>query len=797
VSEQQTGVDPAVARRVAELRQQIERANYAYYVLDNPIVTDAEYDAWMAELRALEAAHPELITPDSPTQRVAGAPAERFGTVTHAVPMLSLANAFSEEELRAWIGRVYKLAGAEQVTFVVEPKVDGLAVSLRYENGVYVQGATRGDGVTGEDITANLRTIRSIPMRLGLGAPGSGGAGEQGSGGEYPHPDPLPQRGRGDVPVGGRGDVPAGSDGAAGAPAPASAPAATGPLPQHWERAGGEGETQLSAPTPAATGPLSQEWERAGGEGISPAPPPPRFPVPSLLEVRGEVYMRKADFNRLNEQRLAQGERPFMNPRNAAAGSVRQLDASVTASRRLFFAAYALGQIQGVEPRTHWEELALLQALGVPVVPDARRCADAEEVWALCQAWLARRERLEFEIDGAVVKVDDRRLQVELGAVAREPRWAIAYKFPPLQQSTVIRDIELNVGRTGTINPTAVLEPVVIGGVVVTRATLHNEDEIRRKDIRIGDRVVIQRAGDVIPQVVKVIEEARDGDEVVFTMPSACPACGAPTRREPDEAMRYCTNPSSACKGQLRELVAHFASRQAMDIEGLGDALAHRLVDQGVVRSLADLYRLPADQLVTWEGLGEKSVANLLAAIEASKNRPLARLIFGLGIRHVGERAAELLAGAFGDLEAIGAATAEQLQAIPGIGPTLAASVVEWFARPENRQLVAELRALGVRTSEPRHAVRGPLAGQSFVLTGRLERMTRAEAEAAIKAAGGAVGSTVTRKTTAVIVGAEPGSKYERAKALKVPIWSEADLLSALAQAAEGSDAFDAEEGEG
>jgi DNA ligase (NAD+) len=642
VSEQQTGVDPAVARRVAALRQQIERANYAYYVLDNPIVTDAEYDAWMAELRALEAAHPELITPDSPTQRVAGAPAERFGTVTHAVPMLSLANAFSEEELRAWIGRVYKLAGTEQVTFVVEPKVDGLAVSLRYENGVYVQGATRGDGVTGEDITANLRTIHSIPMRLGA----SGGAGEQGSGGEHPHPNPLPQRGRGDVPAGGRGDVPAGSDGAAGAPVPASAPAAAGPLSQHWER--------------------------AGGEGISAAPLPPRFPVPPLLEVRGEVYMRKADFNRLNEQRLAQGERPFMNPRNAAAGSVRQLDASVTASRRLFFAAYALGQIQGVEPRTHWEELELLQALGVPVVPDARRCADAEEVWALCQEWLARRERLEFEIDGAVVKVDDRRLQVELGAVAREPRWAIAYKFPPLQQSTVIRAIELNVGRTGTINPTAVLEPVVIGGVVVTRATLHNEDEIRRKDIRIGDRVVIQRAGDVIPQVVKVIEEARDGDEVVFTMPSACPACGAPTRREPDEAMRYCTNPSSACKGQLRELVAHFASRQAMDIEGLGDALAHRLVDQGVVRSLADLYRLPADQLVTWEGLGEKSVANLLAAIEASKNRPLARLIFGLGIRHVGERAAELLAGAFGDLEAIGAATAEQQQAIPGIGPTLA-----------------------------------------------------------------------------------------------------------------------------
>jgi DNA ligase (NAD+) len=411
---------------------------------------------------------------------------------------------------------------------------------------------------------------------------------------------------------------------------------------------------------------------------------------------------------------------------------------------------------------------------------------------------LTRRERLDFEIDGAVIKVNDRRLQIELGSVARDPRWATAFKFPPLQQSTTVLGVELNVGRTGTINPTALLEPVNIGGVMVARATLHNEDEIRRKDIRIGDRVVVQRAGDVIPQIVKVIEETRTGAEQAIVMPTACPACGAPTRREPGEAMLYCTNPSSACAGQLRELVGHFASRRAMDIEGLGESLADRLVDEGIVHSLADIYRLPAEQLAAMDGLGEKSVGNLMAAIETSKGRPLARLIFGLGIRHVGERAADLLAGTFGDLAAIGAASAEQLRAVPGIGPTLVTSLADWFVRPENQQLVADFKALGVRTSEPRHAAgAGPLAGQSFVLTGRLERMTRGEAEAALKAAGATVGSTVTRKTTAVIAGAEPGSKHDRAIALKVAIWSEDDLVSALAQTTAGDAPADETEDEG
>ena len=665
-------------QRIEDLRHQIERANYEYFVLDDPTLTDAEYDALMAELRQLEAEHPEFVTPDSPTQRVSGAPAERFGTVRHALPMLSLSNVFNEEKLRDWIARVYRLAGTEQVEFVVEPKIDGLAVSLRYESGRYVQGATRGDGITGEDISANLATVRSILRTL--------------------------------RPLAGDGDA---------------------ALP--------------------------------------------------LVEARGEVYMRRADFERLNEERLALGEKAFMNPRNAAAGALRQLDSSITAGRPLRFVAYALGQVQGVRVRTHWEELELLRRLGLPVILDPLVCASADEVWAACRHWLERRERLDFEIDGAVIKANDLGLQVELGAVQREPRWATAFKFPPLQQATTIRDIEINVGRTGSINPTAILDPVVIGGVTVARATLFNEDEIRRKDIRLGDRVVVQRAGDVIPQIVKVIEEARDGDEVPFSLPATCPACGAPTQREPGEAVLFCTNPSSACPGQLRELVAHFASRGAMDIEGLGGSRAKHLVDLGLVRSLADLYRLPADQLVALERLGEKSVANLLAAIEASKQRPLERLIFGLGIRHVGERAAGLLAGTFGDLAAIGRATEEELAAIPGIGKIVAQSVVRWFEQPENRQLVEELTALGVRTAEERPAAAGRLVGQTFVLTGRLEEMTRGEAEAAIKAAGGTVGSTVTKKTTAVVAGAEPGSKLDRAKALKVPVWTEADLLAALA----------------
>lgn len=693
----------ATEQRIAQLIDEIGRANQAYYVEDNPYLTDAEYDVLMAELRRLELGYPDLIRPDSPTQRVSGSVAEGFGQVHHAVPMLSLGNIFDEAGLQAWIARVYRLAGRQDVAFVVEPKVDGLALSLRYEIGEFRQGATRGDGEVGENITANLRTVRSIPLRLAAGMVDGAAREER---------QPPGQR-----------------------------------------QAAGSGQT---------------------GDA--------RVGLPAIIEARGELYMRKADFERLNQDRLVAGEKAFMNPRNAAAGSVRQLDPAITAGRRLYFAGYAIGEVKGADEPTHWDELALLRRLGLPTVPDPVLCADAASVWAACTAWLERRDRLEFEIDGAVVKVNDRQLQVELGSVGREPRWAVAVKFPAIQQATTIRAIELNVGRTGTINPTAVLDPVVIGGVTVTRATLHNEDEIRRKDIRLGDRVIIQRAGDVIPQVVKVITETRTGDETLFQMPTSCPVCGAPVQREAGEAALYCTNTSSTCRGQLRELVAHFASRRAMDIEGLGNALAWRLVDDGIIVTLADIYRLPADRLKTMEGLGDRSVTNLLAAIEITKTRPLARLIFALGIRHIGERAAELLAGTFGDLATLAAAPLDKIQAIPGMGPTLASSLVEWFARPENQALVAELTAAGLRTSEPRQAMTGPLSGQSFIITGRLEQMTRGEAEAAIKAAGGTVGSSVTRKTTALITGAEPGSKLDRAKELKVPIWTEAEFLMIVAE---------------
>jgi DNA ligase (NAD+) len=666
--------EEAAARRIDELRRQLEGANYAYYVLADPLLTDAEYDQLLAELRQLEAAFPLLVTAESPTQRVAGGLAEGFGQIQHALPMLSLGNVFDEIGLREWVARIHRLVGHQQVAFVVEPKVDGLAVALRYEAGRFSQGATRGDGEVGENITANLRTVRSIPMRL------------------------------------------------------------------------------LAESRP-----------------------------PVVIEARGEIYMPKADFDRLNQTRAAAGERLFMNPRNAAAGSLRQLDAGITAGRRLYFAAYALGEVVGEEPATHTEELARLRELGLPTVPDAVRCADADSVWAACAGWLARRGTLDFEIDGAVVKVDDRQLQIELGAVAREPRWAVAVKFPAIQQATRLLGIELNVGRTGVLTPVALLEPVVIGGVSVARATLHNEEEIRRKDIRIGDRVVVQRAGDVIPQVVKVIVEARSGAEQPFAMPRHCPVCSAPARREQGEVALYCTNPSSICRGQLRELVAHFASRRAMDIEGLGAALAWRLVDDGIIQSLADLYRLPAARLIELEGLGERSVANLLSGIDATRRRPLARLIFGLGIRHIGERAAELLAGTFGDLTTIAGASLEQLQAIPGIGPTLAASIVEWFAQPANRRLIEELAALGLRLREEHRTIGGGrLSGQSLVLTGRFESLTRGQAEAAVKAAGGTVGSTVTRKTTAVVAGVEPGSKLARAQELGVAVWSEAELLAAV-----------------
>lgn len=669
--------DNSPQRRVETLRHNIDRWNYEYYVLDQPSVSDADWDEAMRELRALEEQNPELVTPDSPTQRVGAGPQSEFGKIEHPIPMLSLSNVFGDEELRSWEQRATKLAGVNDLTFVTEPKIDGLAVALTYEDGRLHHGATRGDGFVGEDITANLRTIKTIPLRL------------------------------------------------------------------HKPTSGN---------------------------------------LPTTIEVRGEVYMRKADFEALNERIVADGGNPFMNPRNSAAGSLRQLDTRITAARPLRLFTYGIGYVRGADaPRTHWEELQLLQELGFQVPPSPERLESIDEVWAECQAWQNRRSTLDFEIDGTVIKVNDIRLQEEIGFVAREPRWATAYKFPAIQKTTKIVDITINVGRTGTLNPLAHLDPVNIGGVIVRRATLHNEDEIARKDIRKGDTVVVQRAGDVIPQIVKVIIEKRSGDEQPFQMPENCPVCGAPTHREPGVAMRYCTNAS--CPAQLKEHLHHFVSRGAMDIDGMGAKLTDRFVDLGWVNDAADLFTLDWEAIANLEGLGEKSAANLQAGVEASKARPLWRLINALGVRHVGERTAALLADRFGSLDNLQEATLEEINSVGGIGEVLATSVYDFFHEERNRAIIQKLRQAGVSTADGRETSAGNsahLAGKTFVLTGRLTTLTRPQAEERLRRAGATVTSSVSKKTSYVVAGEEAGSKADRATELKVPIIDEDALIALL-----------------
>ncbi len=662
--------------RTDELRRSLDRWNYEYYILDQPSVTDAEYDEAMNELRAIEAEHPELITSDSPTQRVGIAPQSAFGKIDHPIPMLSLSNVFNEEELRAWAIRAQRFAGGAELSFVVEPKMDGLAVALTYVDGQFHHGATRGDGFVGENITANLKTIKTLPLRLNSSV------------------------------------------------------------------------------------------------GV---------PIPAKMEVRGEVYMRKAEFARLNERIVADGGDAFMNPRNSAAGSLRQLDTRITASRPLRLLVYGIGYVEGAPlPETHSAGLDMLQAFGFPTPLERIKVTTVEEVWERCAWWLSHRDDLEFEIDGVVVKVDDIRLQEEIGFVSREPRWATAYKFPAIQKTTKLLGIQINVGRTGTLNPLAILEPVNIGGVLVKRATLHNEDEIARKDIRIGDTVVVQRAGDVIPQIVKVIAENRTGEEVPFVMPETCPVCGSPTMREPDVAMRYCTN--AACPAQLKEHLHHFVSRTAMDIAGMGSKLTDRFVDLGWVKDAADLFLLPWEEVAQLEGLGEKSAANLREAIEESKQRPLARLINALGIRHVGERTASLLADRFGSIDRLMIATLEEINAIGGIGEVLAASVFSFFQDPTNHAIVEKLRSAGVRVEDERvsREINANVAGKTFVLTGRLETLTRPQAEERLRQAGANVSGSVSKKTSYVVAGEEAGSKADKARELGVPIITEGDMMAML-----------------
>ena len=671
--------------RVEELRAAINFHDYRYYTLDSPEISDAEYDALVRELRELEARHPELITPDSPTQRVSGQPVEAFGVVEHRVPMLSLGNAFSEEELRSWYRRVTALVEREKIAMVAEPKIDGLAVALVYENGALVQGATRGDGMRGENITQNLRTIRSVPLSL----PGT---------------------------------------------------------------------------------------------------------APKRFEIRGEVYMTRQGFERLNndrarenEERRERGQAPlplYASPRNSAAGSLRQLDPSVTAGRALDIWTYQLGWAEGwhkgAAPPTHWQVLRILRDFGFRVNPHAKRFEDIDSIVEHVKAWESRRDELDYEIDGFVIKVDDLGLQRGLGVVGREPRWAIAFKFAPVQATTRLRDIEVNVGRTGVLTPFAVLEPVVVAHATVSLATLHNEDDIKRKDIRIGDTVIVQRAGDVIPQVVGPVLSLRTGQEREFHMPGKCPVCGAKAERAPGEARTYCTNRN--CPAQSFRLLTHFAGRGAMDIEGLGESLAAQLLEKrdiggkkrSLVHNVADLYSLRKADLLLIDRFGEKSATNLLANIEKSKSRPLAHLIFALGIRHIGGETAVLLANHFGSLDAMMQATAEDFAAVPGIGQKTAEGLSEYFQDAQNREVIEKLRAAGVRLVGDRAAAReGPLQGLSIVVTGSLNRWTRNEIESLIRSLGGAVGSSVTKKTSYLVAGAEAGSKLSKAQSLNVPVLDE------------------------
>ena len=663
-----------IKRKVARLREQINHHNYRYYVLDSPEVSDAEYDELMLELKRLEEQHPELITPESPTQRVGAAPVAAFGVVEHPQPLLSLANAFSDEDLDAWYKRASNLLGRDDFDFVCELKIDGLAVAITYRNGLLDVGATRGDGNRGENITQNLRTIRSIPLSV-------------------------------------------------------------------------------------------------------PKETPARF------EVRGEVYLSKAGLKKLNEERAREDQPLFANTRNAAAGSLRQLDPRITAQRPLDIFIYGLGWAEGkAVADTHWDTMQYLKSLGFKVNPNIIRCPTIDEVKRYHQKWVKEREQLPYDVDGVVVKINSIAYQTELGFVGREPRWAIAYKFPAVQGITRLEDIGINVGRTGSLNPYASLEPIQVGGVTIKHAALHNEEDIHRKDIRIGDWVTVQRAGEVIPEIVGPIISRRTGKERVFHMPSRCPVCGAEVIKPEGEAMHRCTN--TACPAQALEKIKHFVSRGAMDIEGVGEKLCLALFEKGLVKDAADLYYLNREQLLQMERMADKSVSNSLNSIAASKDRPLPRVIFALGITHIGGETADLLAEYFSSVDELARTTQEQLRDIPSIGPTIAESIVAFFRQEQNRQIIEKLRKAGVKLKVNEIKKKDlPFAGLEFVITGKLESSTRPEAEVRIKALGGKAGSDVTRKTSYLVVGADPGSKVARAEALGIEKLNEEQFLDMLKKA--------------
>lgn len=659
------------AARIAELRQKLEYHNYLYYVQDAPEISDAEYDRMFRELLELERAHPELASPDSPTQRIGGEPLERFDKVPHHAPMLSLANAFSEAELLAFDKRISNLLDQSDIAYLTEMKIDGVAIALTYRDGRFVRGATRGNGVIGEDVTANLKTVKQIPLKL---------------------------KGADDIP---------------------------------------------------------------------------------LMEVRGEVYLPVSAFEAMNEERADKGEAQFANPRNAAAGAIRQLDPQVTKKRPLAFFGYAIGHIENKILRSQKEILERLADWGFPVNSNYRWHDSIKGVIEFCNAWEKKRDSLDYEIDGVVVKVDDLEYQRLLGTVSRDPRWAIAYKFPGQVATTRLKEIGVNVGRTGSMNPYAVLEPVRLGGVTIKLATLHNQDDIRRKDIRVGDMVVVKRAGDVIPQVVGPVLEQRTGREQVFKYPTKCPSCGRPVVHKEGDAMAYCVNRD--CPAQLLEGLAHFVSRGAMDIRGLGYSTLMKMVELRLVKSGGDLYGLTEKEIGRLPGYKEKSIANLLAALEESRQRPFENVLLALGIRHVGEGVAALLVETFHDIDALMNATEEDISSITGIGPQIAHSVHEWFADERNRRLVEKLREAGLKMAREKKPVKtGPLTGKTFIITGKLEKMPRSAAEKLIEEHGGAVLASVSKKLDYLVVGEDPGSKLAKARKLGVKEISEKQLLGMI-----------------
>ncbi|HNQ63055.1 MAG TPA: NAD-dependent DNA ligase LigA [Syntrophorhabdaceae bacterium] len=655
--------------RIDELRKEIDYHNYRYYVLDEPSVTDAEYDRMMQELISLEEANPEFITPNSPTQRVGAQPLTEFSTVKHRLPMLSLANAMTAEEVSDFDKRIKKLLNVDDVEYVIEVKIDGLAVELVYENGDFILGSTRGDGYTGEDITQNLRTIKSIPMRI-------------------------------------KDDT-----------------------------------------------------------GIA---------IPELLEIRGEIYIGKKEFEELNKKRALTGEPLFSNPRNAGSGSVRQLDPKITAGRKLNIFCYAMGEVRGIGIDTHYQFLDYLKRWGFRVNPYAKLCQNIGEAFRHYKYIHDIRDSIPYEIDGTVIKVNTLDYQNTLGAVSRSPRWAIAYKFEAHEETTVIEDIRVGVGRTGALTPVAILRPVIVSGVEVSRATLHNEDEIRRKDIMIGDTVIVSRAGDVIPEVVRVLKERRTGNEKAFTMPNECPVCNETVIRPPGEAIRRCVNIN--CPAQIKGRIEHFASKRAMDIDGLGEKLVEQMVDRGVINDVSDLYYLKKETISCLERMADKSAQNIIDAINTSKRRSLSRFIYALGIRNVGEHISGLLSERFADLNGLMSATEEELINIPEVGPEVSSSIVTFFNDIKNRETIRRIIDAGV-VIEHGTASKKPLDGLVFVFTGSLEGMSRDDARKKVESLGAKTAPSVSKKVTHVVAGKEAGSKLDKAKQLGIAILDEDEFL--------------------